>query len=909
MAQEYEPFEIQVDERVGNIYPVTARFQGSSSDTIPAELPLLEEREIQQAMRWLERGFIDHDYAKDFGSRLFQTLFSGTIRERFREAYERVSPEKGLRIVLALPQALADLPWEFMYDREGVHGFLARSTTAPLVRHFTDLPLPHQLPKKGPLRVLIVTASPRGYPPVSSEREVEKITRELDRRRMSIWEMLGIVGRHLFRIHSPQGLLQRLRRRNLVEIDVLPHATRQSLQGHLIQARNAGQSYHVVHFIGHGQADESGGRLLLEDEDGGASPVQADEFAEIIAELTVNLVVLNACETASAMSLFQGVAQATLRRGVPAVIGMQVPVLDREAVEFAREFYGAWAAGEPIEAALAYARRLISKETRGAAADWGIPVLYMGPVAGLTPQMEAPPFRWPLLVRAPKWAIATFFALLAAVSALLGIPDINRQLRTEVPVIRCVFPYPMESKYNLNVVVTEFTVLDEDGSPVRSRDGRELADFLFHRLDSSLDELDLKESYEIRPPAHTCPIKGGAREEREDAASALAERIDAHIIIYGVVKQADDDSRFAPEFYISYKGFEGAEGGEEITGQHELGRPLPVTLPFDADQFQGVENPALSARAEALGLITIGLSYYATDDYKRALDYFVKAENTEGWVRTAGKEVVYVLLGNASAGLTSKAKSTEYLTTTREYYDRALDIDPTYARAKVGQAGVLYIMALGDPSVLSWDTVDLGMLDEAAAAYEAALNLGDPPESANIETKVHFGLGQIYFVRAMVVGGDWLVQAEAEFEQVVEAYESGNTRIMNYAGHAYARLGAIARLRGDIDAAVEDYTRATELVSPYYQAHYYTRLGEVYAAVCQTDRAAAAYEEAIWVAEKFGEDESVEKYSARLNDLQLGGQDRTRCTKRFFLPGLTPTVPEWTPAAPPFIQPAGRPRD
>jgi tetratricopeptide (TPR) repeat protein len=869
MVQEYESFVIRIGERAGDTYPITAGIQGASwSDTIPVELPLLEEQEIQKAMHWSERGFIDRDYAKDFGSRLFQTLFSGAIREGFREAYRQVSPKRGLRIILTLPQALADLPWELMYDGKGGHGFLARSITAPLVRHFTDLPLPHQLPEKGPLRVLIVTASPQGYPPVSSEQEAKEIAQGLARHKMSLREALGLVGRHLFRTRSPLGLLQRLCHRNLVEIDVLPHATRQSLQRRLVEARNADQGYHVVHFIGHGQAGEREGRLFLETEDGGADPVQADEFAEVIAEPTVNLVVLNACETTSATSLFYGVAQATLRHKVPAVIGMQVPFLDQEAVEFARELYGTWAAGESIEAALAYARSLISTETRGSAADWGIPVLYMGPVEGLALQMEAPPFRWPLSVRALRWVIATLLSLLSTVGLLLAIPNINRQLRTEVPVIRCAFPYPME-KYNFNVVVTDFIVLDEDESPVGSKDGRELADFLYRRLESSFNELDLKDPYEIR--AHGCPIKGSTREERENAAAALAERIDAHIIIYGVVKQAGDESRFAPEFYVNYKGFEGAEGSEEITGQHELGRPLRVELPFDAARFQGVENPALVARTEALGLIAIGLSYCATDDYERALDYFIQAEATEGWARTAGKEVVYVLLGNASAGLTSKAKSTEYLTTTLEYYTTALEVDPTYARAKIGQAGVLYVMALGDPAVPSWDTVDLEQLDEAAAAYEAALDLGDPPESANIETKVHFGLGQIYFVRAMVLGEDWLIQAKVEFEQVVEAYEGGNTRITNYAGHAHARLGAIARLQGDTDTAIEHYTRATELVSPYYQAYYYTRLGEVHAAAGQIDRAIEAYEEAILIAEQFfSDEESVEKYSIRLNELRAG---------------------------------------
>ena len=54
---------------------------------------------------------------------------------------------------------------------------------------------------------------------------------------------------------------------------------------------------------------------------------------------------------------------------------IRLNIAHRAAVGFAREFYGAWAAGQPIEGALAYARRLVGGETPGAAADWGIPVL------------------------------------------------------------------------------------------------------------------------------------------------------------------------------------------------------------------------------------------------------------------------------------------------------------------------------------------------------------------------------------------------------------------------------------------------------------------------------------------------------------------------------------------------------
>ena len=60
--------------------------------------------------------------------------------------------------------------------------------------------------------------------------------------------------------------------------------------------------------------------------------------------------------------------------------------------------------------------------------------------------------------------------------------------------------------------------------------------------------------------------------------------------------------------------------------------------------------------------------------------------------------------------------------------------------------------ALGEPKIL------FEKLDAAEAHYRPALALGDPPASANIEAKVHFGLGQVNVGRlshAVAAGGDW----------------------------------------------------------------------------------------------------------------------------------------------------------
>jgi tetratricopeptide (TPR) repeat protein len=426
--------------------------------------------------------------------------------------------------------------------------------------------------------------------------------------------------------------------------------------------------------------------------------------------------------------------------------------------------------------------------------------------------------------------------------------------------LRSTSPKKMTSEFN--VAIAEFATMDPRGSSVRSRDGRALADFLYERLQTDFSELDLPISYELWPPAYVGRIAGSTREERAQAAEALAKRIGAHVIVYGIITQAGARSEFAPEFYVNYRGF---EGGEDITGEHEMGSALRVVLPFDAAEFQGVENPALTARVSAFSLIVIGLSYYAGDDYVHALEYFRQAEATEGWLQNAGKEVVYLLLGNASARLASK--SAGYLEMAMDYYDTALSINPAYARAQIGRAGVLYLIALGDPANPSPDTA---RLDEAEDAFAVASTFADAPESANIPAKRHFGLGQIYLVRALVMGEDWQDRAHTEFEQVVQEYQSGNERIVDLAGHAYARLAWIAKRQDDPEAAIDNYQHAIGLVTPYYQAYYYTCLGEVYVSAGQRAQAIEAYEEAISIAEFYGDETSADTYTARLNELRAG---------------------------------------
>jgi hypothetical protein len=428
---------------------------------------------------------------------------------------------------------------------------------------------------------------------------------------------------------------------------------------------------------------------------------------------------------------------------------------------------------------------------------------------------------------------------------------------------------------DFNVAVAEFEMADPNGSPIEGSDGKALANSIYAQVKAGLGEANIEKvvaHYEPPwAPEQTGRVEGRTAEERATSAAQLAERINAHMIIYGVVTQAGDRSQLTPEFYVRTKGF---EQGQELLGPHALGSPLRMALPFKPTGFTDVDNPALAGRIDALCLITIGLVYLSAENPHEALDYFQRAEQIPGWIRSAGKEIVYLLIGSANLRLSSTEKTAASLAAGAEAFATALDINPDYARAQLGQAAVAYLQALKDPTKITRNTVDLAMLDEAEHAYRAAGTMKDAPPSVHVSTKIAFGLGQIYLVRGGILSDTvQLETARTAFESVIGDYlnsaPSDKILIRDFAGHAYARLGVLAGLKQDWPVAIENYRQAISLVVPYYQAAYNASLGDVYRQAGNIDEAVKAYTEAVRIAENV-DPASAERYSKELRTVENG---------------------------------------
>ena len=287
----------------------------------------------------------DRQLIETFGGQLYQALFTGPVGDCLeRSRVTANGRDAGLRIRLRLPGALANVPWEYLYDAQ--HGFLGLDPDTALVRYL-ELPAPvRPFPIRPPLRVLAMISAPSDLLQLDAEQEWTRLNRAL--------EPLASQG--------------------LVEVDRLEDGTLAALPRALRL-----REYHVLHFIGHGGYDEEAqdGALALEDADGKTRLVTGRDLSMMIRHRSLRLVVLNACEGSRIApdDPFSGVAQALARQGIPAVIAMQFEISDPAALAFSQSFYQAIADGLPVDVATVEARRTMFACDNEI--EWATPVLYL----------------------------------------------------------------------------------------------------------------------------------------------------------------------------------------------------------------------------------------------------------------------------------------------------------------------------------------------------------------------------------------------------------------------------------------------------------------------------------------------------------------------------------------------------
>jgi tetratricopeptide (TPR) repeat protein len=130
-------------------------------------------------------------------------------------------------------------------------------------------------------------------------------------------------------------------------------------------------------------------------------------------------------------------------------------------------------------------------------------------------------------------------------------------------------------------------------------------------------------------------------------------------------------------------------------------------------------------------------------------------------------------------------------------------------------------------------------------------------------------LGQIAMARHYRTDAGWLDRAEEHYRAVVDEYAAGNTGLGRLAAVAYAALADVAAVRGDSDAAVALYLRATDEAepSPTLKARFYLMAGDLRAAEDQIDAARELYERALAVGREASDQAIVDESQAAVESL------------------------------------------
>ena len=254
------------------------------------------------------------ELVRGLGGSLFEALFSGKVRDLYRDSFAVARQEgRGLRVTLALTGApeLMHVPWEYLYDDPG---FLSISTWTPVVRYL-DLPRGRRpLVVTPPLQILAMVSGPSDVVELDTGREQANLERAL----------AELTARGAVEIHWLRAPPCRSCSANYGSATTTSSTTSVTA-GTTVRWRTASSSSRT--------------------RPGAVARVTGAQLGTMLAdETSLRLAVLNACEGARTSSddPFAGTAASLVHREIPAVVAMQFEITDRAAVVFAGSSTPRW---------------------------------------------------------------------------------------------------------------------------------------------------------------------------------------------------------------------------------------------------------------------------------------------------------------------------------------------------------------------------------------------------------------------------------------------------------------------------------------------------------------------------------------------------------------------------------------
>ena len=284
----------------------------------------------------------------DIGEKLAEVLFAGGIRQLYDGTANGASVQLSL---CACDAELKAIPWEFVvwpdlktapHDRRSICRLVEGTASKALAPLKLD----------SGIRIMLIVSQPTDQPSV----EWIETKRMLDTQIAAYTPMVGA--------EKMKFLLSEASSAEAVRNDV----------------RNFDP--HIVHFIGHGQAN---GLVFTKHQAPTSKLISANMVCTVLASNSTRLIILSACDTAKVgtnILPLMSVAERVVQAGVPAVVANQMPISLRSIHTFCGALYGELLREGNIDWAVNVGRIAMGvafDDQAIAAVEWGVPVLYRRP--------------------------------------------------------------------------------------------------------------------------------------------------------------------------------------------------------------------------------------------------------------------------------------------------------------------------------------------------------------------------------------------------------------------------------------------------------------------------------------------------------------------------------------------------
>ena len=306
------------------------------------------------------------------GQQLYNALFQGTIRDSWMTAQGIAQHrQEVLRLRLGLKDTrLPRLPWEVLHAGNRP---IATGTDVVFSRYHSSFAAMASLLQFQPtgaiegnqsLKILMVLAAP-------TDQEMLALKQEA----LHLQEELQTVGQNGNR-NGNKGS------HSDIQLTILEQPGREQLTQALEH-----NHYHVLHYAGHSNLGTAGGKLyLVSSRTGLTETLSGDDLAGLLVNNGIRMAVFNSCRgvytatTEVASETGDGnLAEALVRRGIPAVLAMAERIPDDVALNLSRLFYRNLKQVYPVDLSLNRARQGLVSSYSSNQLYWALPILYLHP--------------------------------------------------------------------------------------------------------------------------------------------------------------------------------------------------------------------------------------------------------------------------------------------------------------------------------------------------------------------------------------------------------------------------------------------------------------------------------------------------------------------------------------------------